>query len=110
MTNQHQIDTLKLSGSLTLRNADEVRSALLQALQESAAVEIECDEEAEADITFFQLIVAASRTASARGKPLMLAASARDKLRDAAQRAGLADVTRHDDAGHSIWFRESATA
>lgn len=79
---------LRLSGNLTVENAEQLQTVLRQALARCPRVRIEPSGELAADLCGLQLLCAAHRTARAGGGSLVLAPGA-TALQTAAQRAGL---------------------
>ncbi len=58
---------IHLSGSLGLRDADAVKQRLLDSLGQSAPLQIDCGDLVEIDASIIQLMIAAQKSASARG-------------------------------------------
>ncbi|MEO3387226.1 STAS domain-containing protein [Mesorhizobium sp. CAU 1741] len=63
---------VRLSGPLTIRRAGEIRDTLLAALASHQSTTLELQDDAEADISFVQLLLAAQQSARAQGKQLAL--------------------------------------
>lgn len=63
---------VRLSGPLTIRRAGELRDALLAALGSHQSIILELQDDAEADISFVQLLLAARQSARAQGKQIAL--------------------------------------
>ena len=61
-----------LTGPLTVPTAAAVRSQLLAALDGSPSVAVDISGATEIDVTFLQILIAAQRTAQARGADLTL--------------------------------------
>lgn len=80
--------TLSFDGSRTLANANDVRASLINALQASNLVVLECNGLQDVDLTFVQCLLAARRSAAEQGKSLSLAAPAAGSLREVLQRGG----------------------
>ena len=87
---------LSFSGTLTLRRADAVCASLCEALGAGAPVEIDCSEADEVDATFIQLLIAARRSAAARGTPFRLSAPAGGAVLETLVRGGFFDPSRED--------------
>lgn len=66
-TEQGPRRVLALSGPLNIVSADATRRALLWALQEQPELALDCGQAKEFDTAFVQLLLAARRTAEARG-------------------------------------------
>jgi anti-anti-sigma regulatory factor len=71
-----------------LREAEGVRSSLLNALKGGNAVEVDCTDATEIDVSFPQLLISACRMAADLGKTLVLSAPASGVLRDTLLRGG----------------------
>jgi anti-anti-sigma regulatory factor len=78
-----------LSGTLTLRNIEDVRGWLLDAIQTHQAITIDCAAVTEVDLSFLQLIIAARKSAASAGKSFSLAQPAAGAFLDTLGRAGL---------------------
>jgi len=65
---------IELPGALTIEAADQVRSALLAALEHGEDVLLQGGGVAEVDVAGLQLLCAAARAASARGRRIGFAA------------------------------------
>ncbi len=79
---------LAFKGCLTISQAEAVQAALLDALQNHPAVEIDCSGVEEIDVTFLQILVSAGRTAIAWNKSLRFASPPVGLLADAIGRCG----------------------
>jgi anti-anti-sigma regulatory factor len=64
--------SLRLSGSLTVQNAGELRKALLEALSTAEIVELELGDHLEIDIAGLQLLCSAHRSFLAKRRKLLL--------------------------------------
>ena len=78
-----------LDGVLTVRTAATVRSALIEALTEHQAVEVDCSAAETIDLSLIQILLAARLSARQQGKQLTLAAPAAGVLRAVLERGGL---------------------
>jgi ABC-type transporter Mla MlaB component len=106
MADMAEHEHLVLNGALTVRNVVAVHSKILNALQNHAIVEIDCDAATEIDLSFIQLLLAARKSAASRGKSLSLARPASGGLRDALARGGLLPAVEGvpgDDA--AFWLK-----
>ncbi len=79
---------LAFEGCLTISQSESIQAALLDALQNHSAVEIDCSGAEEIDVTFLQILVSAGRTAIAWNKSLRLASPPAGLLADAISRCG----------------------
>jgi anti-anti-sigma regulatory factor len=80
---------LRLSGSLTVQYAGELRQALMEALAAAGTVSIEFGEDLEIDIAGLQLLCSAHRTSLAGGRRLFLQKTAPATFRQGVEAAGL---------------------
>ncbi|HEY1942011.1 MAG TPA: STAS domain-containing protein [Roseiarcus sp.] len=80
--------TLPLRGSLTTANSEETRAAVMQALSGHDAVILDCAGATEIDLTFVQILVAASRTATQTHKRIEFESPASGPLAEALRRSG----------------------
>ena len=71
---------LVLDGVLTIRTIEPVRASLLEALERSASVQVDCTAAEAVDVCFIQLLLAARRSALKAGKRLLLTAPAAGPL------------------------------
>lgn len=103
--------TIAFEGEQTIRTIGDAASRLRGALECGEAVEIDCRAVTESDLCFVQLLLAARKSAAARGIDLRLAAPAAGPLHaclrsggflgDGAERSGTAEARfwmRKDDA------------
>jgi two-component system chemotaxis sensor kinase CheA len=65
---------LTLPGSLTVAVCETLQADLAAALDEADDIVVDVDPDAETDLSFLQLLVAAERSAHARGKRVALSA------------------------------------
>ena len=65
---------VNLAGPLTVAGCEGVKLEVAAALDEADLVELAVDPDAETDLTFLQLLIAAERTAAGRGKQVRLQA------------------------------------
>jgi anti-anti-sigma regulatory factor len=82
---------LRLEGALTLASSHGIRESLLEAIQESRDVLIDCRDATECDLSFVQQLVAVRQAAARRGGTLALAAPAAGPLLDVVKRGGFVD-------------------
>lgn len=99
---------LVLQGPLLLRQADELRAQLLQALQSQSRLEIDCGGVTEADLSAVQALLSAGRSARRGGKPVSLRGAPAPALCAALVRAGFPPAA--DAAGFSHWMQGEATS
>ena len=80
---------ISLSGPLTVAACEALHGELAQALARADDVVVALDSQAEVDLTFLQLLVAATRSAQAQGKRIALAAPPAGAFADALRICGL---------------------
>lgn len=91
--------TVRLPATQTIREAEATAQTLRDALGSQDDVLLDCEEIEEADLTFLQLIIAARKSAVARGKSFGLTATARGPLLAALDCAGI-----RPDGDQAFWF------
>jgi ABC-type transporter Mla MlaB component len=82
---------IQLPATATLSTAEDLHRGIMEVLQQSETVEVDCSDVVEADLSLVQLLVAARRTAAASGKSLRLAAPAAGVVRDMLVRGGFVE-------------------
>lgn len=87
---------VRLSGPLTIRRAGELRDALLAALGSHQSIIVDLQDDAEADISFVQLLLAARQSARAQGRQIALKQPGAGPLRTVLDSGGFIDA---DTAG-----------
>jgi anti-anti-sigma regulatory factor len=65
---------IRCEGFLTLSSAPRIREEILAAINANSKVVADVSNATDADITFIQILIAAKRTASARGKTFLISA------------------------------------
>lgn len=101
-------EIVRLSGSLVIRTVTEIQRSLLTALEKATPlVEVDCANATEVDVSFIQTMIAARRSASARGLSIALAAPASGVLLQALRSGGFlsADGTPSSPDG-AFWTGE----
>ncbi len=98
--------TVVLSGPRTVRYAEETRTLLLEALQGSSPVALDCSAVSEADLSFVQLLLAARRSAQLSGNVVTLAHSPGGVLRQALSRAGFGTSPDPLTGNQSQWLKK----
>lgn len=79
-----------LRGNLTLANCEHAHHAVVDGLATADAVDIDCSDAAEIDLSFLQILFAAQREAEKSGKRIALAAPPSGPLAEALERCGFA--------------------
>jgi anti-anti-sigma regulatory factor len=97
---------VSLGGALTVRNAEEIRSRLLDALRQHPTVRIDCTAATDVDLSFIQLVLSARKSAAATGKCLSLTPPATDVLSDALVRAGLLGAADDKPVDRLFWLNK----
>ena len=80
---------LKIEGSATIRNAEEIRATLVDHLKNRNDVEIDCSGITEVDFSLVQILIAARKSAARDGKRVILTEPVKGPLRDALSLGGL---------------------
>jgi ABC-type transporter Mla MlaB component len=99
-------ETVDLSGPRTLRNAEQTRSVLLDALRGPSPVRLDCSAIVEADLSLLQLLLAAKKSAEAAGKDMTLAHPPSAAFLQAASRAGFSTGPDPLSGGDALWLRK----
>jgi anti-anti-sigma regulatory factor len=84
-----QVHTIKLSGDLGLRDADAIREQFLAPLNDEHNIEVDAAGLTAIDISLLQVLIAAHKLATARGREFYVRALAGGPLQQAMSRAGL---------------------
>jgi anti-anti-sigma regulatory factor len=91
VTKGHELSTgsrIEFVGSCDILSAPQRRAELIEAFRSSDEVDIDAEGAEYLDLTFVQLLIAASKTAAAAGKRLRFMGSSQ-AFRDAFARAGV---------------------
>lgn len=99
---------VRCAGDVSLRSCEAMHTALLNAIAAHEEVVLDCSEAEAVDASFIQLLLAARRSAQARGCRLNLSAPANGTLLDALVRGGLLDPD-HPEASEAGPFWIAAT-
>lgn len=81
--------TLLLSGQATIERGMDMKEALLSGLERTRSLMVDLGQVAQADLALLQLLIAAKRSAKARGQSLTIAPVIAEPVVTAARRAGL---------------------
>ncbi len=81
--------TLLLSGQATIERGMDMKAALLSGLERTRSLMVDLGQVAQADLALLQLLIAAKRSAKARGQSLTIAPGIAESVVTAARRAGL---------------------
>jgi len=92
---------VRLSGALTIRRVAELHETLRSALAAHHSIILDLDADAEADISFVQLVLAAQASIRSGGKEIRLKAPCAGPLRDVLERGGFLAA---DETG--FWTQE----
>ncbi len=100
--------TIAFEGEQTIRTIGDAAARLRDALESGAVVEIDCRAVTESDLCFVQLLLAARKSAAARGVELRLAAPAEGALHACLRTGGfLGDgVDRSASTEARFWMRK----
>ena len=97
-------EVLELDRTLTIRQAAALKEKVLGAFAISDAVELAIEPDAEADLSFIQLIESARIHAAMQSKRLHLASPAQGQVLETLQRAGL--MTSMSSESRAFWLHE----
>ncbi len=97
MQSSNQNFALRLEGNLTLRAITTHQETLQAALTSNNALELDLDEDVQADLSFIQLIESARIYAGTAGRKLVLSKPATGSLLDVLDRAGFLEDMSADD-------------
>jgi anti-anti-sigma regulatory factor len=99
---------LHLNGDLTINRADELRGALMGALETVEHLVINFEAVGDVDLTCLQLLCSAHRMLTLREKGLTLAGTGRESMLRAAENAGFMKHRGcvHDANKGCLWLRE----
>lgn len=97
-------EVLELDRVLTIRQAAALREKVLGAFAASDAVELAIEPDAEADLSFIQLVESARIHAAMQSKRLHLASPAQGQVLETLQRAGL--MTSMSSESRAFWLHE----
>lgn len=98
-------ERLLLTGACGLRTVDDLRAQLLDMSAAHTAVEIDCSNADEVDVSFIQLLLAARSSAQRSGRTIRLAHPASGALRDALQRGGFLTAVDGQEADLTFWLQ-----
>lgn len=83
------IHTLTFTGEMTIQFADEIRTKLADALEHHAIIEVNCTDATDMDVSFVQLLLAARKSALAKGGDVRLASPGSPLLSTTLTRGGI---------------------
>ncbi|MBB3595510.1 MFS superfamily sulfate permease-like transporter [Rhizobium sp. BK529] len=108
MNNQAQYcESISLPEVLSIRNASEVYSKIIDQFRDNNNIILSLPENAEADLSFLQLIEAARRQAKAAGKTFTLSAPVGGSLLKVLERAGF--TAAFDQEDQKFWLHKEVT-
>jgi ABC-type transporter Mla MlaB component len=99
---------LCISGTLTIQDAQGLKSELVNAFDKAQAIEIDVSSVTEADVSCLQLLCSAHRTSKQANKVFGLADDASDSFKKSVRQAGYArpNGCANDTASHCLWNEE----
>ncbi|WP_311272669.1 MULTISPECIES: STAS domain-containing protein [unclassified Rhizobium] len=95
-------ELINLPSQLSVRNALAVHETLLEALQMNSAITVDIPEDAQADLSFIQLIEASRLYARTEGKYITLTKPASPEIVETLRRGGF--LTTMDEASRLFWL------
>lgn len=81
--------TLLLTGDLTMHRADEICTKLTEALENNVIVNVNCADATDMDVSFIQLVLAARKSAVAKGGDLQVISPGSSLLSTTLTRSGI---------------------
>lgn len=106
-TQAQYCESISLPEILNIRNASEVYSKIISRFRDSNNITLSLPENAEADLSFLQLIEAARRQAKAAGKTFTLSAPVGGSLLKVLERAGFMEAFDQEDK--KFWLHKEVT-
>lgn len=100
-------ESIPLPEVLSIRNASEVYTKIIDQFRDNNTITLSLPENAEADLSFLQLIEAARRQAKAAGKTFTLSSPASGSLLKVLERAGFTEA--FDDEDKKFWLHKEVT-
>jgi ABC-type transporter Mla MlaB component len=97
--------SVELSGDLTIRSINEIRTRMNDALRDHADVTADIADDAAVDLTFVQLLESARRSARETGKAFALAGPATGALKETLERGGF--LAGDDRSRREFWLMGS---
>ncbi|WP_257623389.1 hypothetical protein [Rhizobium sp. B21/90] len=97
-------DVVQLPNSLVIKNIAEVHGIIHMRLTESPEITLEIPGDAEADLSFVQLVESARMDARAAGKTMRLAAPATGSVLKVLKRGGFTGAQSAEDA--QFWLHQ----
>lgn len=95
---------VQLSNSLIIKNISEVHNVINLRLAEDSDIILDIPKDAEADLSFVQLVESARMDARATGKKLRLAHPATGSVLKVLERGGFMDAQSAEDA--TFWLHK----
>jgi hypothetical protein len=106
-TQAKYFESISLPEALSIRNASEVYANIIDRFRDNNSIAVNLPENAEADLSFLQLIESARRQAKAEGKTFTLSAPASGSLLKVLERAGFMEVFDQED--QKFWLHKEVT-
>ena len=97
-------ESISLPNSLVIRSVSDLHKLIVEKLLGQNSVVLEIPEEADADLSFVQLIEAARKQVKASGKSLALAAPANGSVLKVLERGGFIEAFSAEDA--RFWLHQ----
>lgn len=99
--------SLTLPKTLTIKNILEAHKKILSAIDNNADIVLDIADDAQVDLSFVQLVVAARSHAAEKTGRVLLARPAAGELREALRRGGFLDELTPDAA--QFWLHQEQT-
>jgi len=97
-------ESISLPNALNIRNISEIYQSMTLKFRDSKMVVLEVADDAEADLSFVQLVESARVEAKASGKTLRLSSPASGSVLKVLQRGGFIDAFTAEDA--QFWLHQ----
>jgi anti-anti-sigma regulatory factor len=110
-TNKNGREVLTVSGALTMKHAKAMQAALLEALRNAPAVEVEVENIDDLDVTFAQLVCSAHRMAADLNKEMTITGLEQERFSLLLDRFGFfRHIGCHESARKScLWLHGQET-
>ncbi|MDM9620222.1 STAS domain-containing protein [Rhizobium sp. S96] len=101
------IDSISLPDVLSIRNVSDLKQRITESFSSNNSVILDIPENAEADLSFIQLVESARRQAKAANKTLALGVPAKGHVLKVLERAGFIEAFNGDDT--KFWLHKEVT-
>ncbi len=106
-TQAQYCESISFPDVLSIRNVSELHAKITGAFQSNNSIVVEIPDNAEADLSFLQLMESARRQAKAQGKTIALSAPAQARILKVLERSGFLEAFNDEDA--KFWLHKEVT-